>query len=104
MKDFLIVIDDEALQDIQNATDWYNLQLLGLGTRFQKQVIKQINSLKKDANLYAIRYQNIRCMLVKKFPFMIHFLLDDKFEKVEIFAIIHTSKNPKIWFKRLQNI
>jgi hypothetical protein len=36
-----IKIDAEALQDIQDATDWYNEQVPGLGSRFQKQVKRQ---------------------------------------------------------------
>ena len=33
-----ILIDEEALLDIQAATDWYNEQLQGLGTRFQNRL------------------------------------------------------------------
>ena len=44
MTKYKIKIEREALQDIQEATDWYNEQLNGLGSRFQKQVIVQINS------------------------------------------------------------
>lgn len=47
MNTYKLKIHEEALQDIQNATDWYNEHLQGLGSRFQKQVKTQINSLKK---------------------------------------------------------
>jgi hypothetical protein len=69
MPEYLIKIFPEALQDIQKATNWYNDQLAGLGERFQKQTIKQINKLKISAELYAIRYNNVRCMVIKKFPY-----------------------------------
>jgi hypothetical protein len=36
MRTYKLKIDEEALQDIQNATDWYNEQLQGLGTLFKK--------------------------------------------------------------------
>ncbi|MBI1769951.1 MAG: hypothetical protein HYR67_16415 [Bacteroidetes bacterium] len=32
MKNYKISIDPDALQDIQQATDWYNEQLPGLGS------------------------------------------------------------------------
>lgn len=48
MTKYKISIDSDALQDIQHATDWYNQQVKGLGSRFQKQVKKQINSLKSN--------------------------------------------------------
>ncbi len=61
-----ISIDPEALQDIQQATDWYNEQLAGLGSRFQKQVKTQINALKRNPITYTARYANVRCVPVKK--------------------------------------
>ena len=94
---YKISIDIEALQDIQEATNWYNEEVQGLGSRFQKQVKSQINSLKTSHHNYACRYADVHCMLIKKFPFMIHFTVDHKQKLVEIFAIIHTSRNPKIW-------
>jgi hypothetical protein len=80
MSKYTISIDTDALQDIQDATDWYNKQLTGLGSRFQKQVKTQINSLKKNAVIYAVRYENVRCMLIKRFPFMVHFTLNENKE------------------------
>ena len=100
MNTYKLKIHEEALQDIQNATDWYNEHLQGLGSRFQKQVKTQINSLKKDATLYTIRYADVRCMIIKKFPFIVHYTFDSKLLLVEVFAVIHTSRNPKIWEKR----
>lgn len=100
MANYKINVAPDALQDIQEATDWYNEQLSGLGSRFQKQVVKQINSLKANPLGYATRYAEVRCMLVKKFPFMVHFTLDEKQKLIEVFAIFHTSRNPKIWQER----
>lgn len=100
MKNYKISIDVEALEDIQQATNWYNEQCPGLGTNFQNQVKLQINDLKKHALIYAIRYKNVHCNIVKKFPFMIHYTIDEVSNLVKVFAIIHTSRNPKIWKKR----
>ena len=76
MSQYQIKIYPEALEDIQQATDWYNGQLPGLGARFQSQVIKQINKLKKLPEIYAIRYNDVRCIVIKKFPFMVHFTIE----------------------------
>ena len=100
MNNYKIRIDEDALQDIQNATIWYNKQLEGLGSKFQKQIKSQINALKKDATIYAIRYDNVRCMNIKKFPFMVHYSISTNLLLVEVFAITHTSRNPEIWDER----
>ena len=47
MKKFRIKIDPQAIADIQDITDWYNLQQAMLGKRFQELTIQQINKLDK---------------------------------------------------------
>jgi hypothetical protein len=55
MKKYKVKIESEALDDIQEITDWYNDAQEGLGKRFQKTAIKHINSLNKDPQIFAIR-------------------------------------------------
>jgi len=97
MKKYKVKIEPEALADIQDITDWYNEAQKGLGKRFQNTTIKQINSLNKDPHIYAIRYKEIRCIVVKKFPYMVHFYINDENNTVEVLAVINTERNPKIW-------
>jgi plasmid stabilization system protein ParE len=97
---FKIKIDPEALADIREITDWYNEQQTDLGKRFQKTLINQIDSLEKSPEIYAIRYNKIRCMIVKRFPHMVHFYINEKLRIVEVLAVIHTNRNPKIWSKK----
>jgi plasmid stabilization system protein ParE len=101
MKKYFVRIEPEALNDIQKITDWYNEQQAGLGGRFQKTVIQQINSLKKDPHIYVLRYKEIRCVLVKKFPYMTHFYINEENNIVEVIAVISTDRNPKIWTERI---
>ena len=100
MRKYGLVIYTAALQDIQDATDWYNKQSRGLGARFQKQVKQQINVLKFNPHSFYVRYAEVRCMLVRKFPFLIHFVINEDQHTVEIFAVIHTSRHPRIWEER----
>jgi plasmid stabilization system protein ParE len=102
MKKYKVKIEPEALSDIQEITDWYNEAQAGLGKRFQNTAIKQINSLNKDPQIYAIRYKEIRCMLVKKFPYMVHFFINQETSAVEVLAVISTDRNPKIWEQRTE--
>ncbi len=100
MKKYSMKIEPEALADIREITDWYNEQQAGLGKQFQNTAIKQINSLSKSPQIHAIRYKEIRCMIIKNFPYMVHFYINDNNDKIEIFAVISTSRDPKIWTKK----
>lgn len=103
MNRFRIQIDIEAIDDLQQATDWYNQELPGLGKRFLQAAKLKIATLKKTPLNYSIRYDHVRCALVGKFPFLIHFTVDEKSKLVEVHAVLHTSRNPKIWKKRIKN-
>jgi len=100
MKKYIIAIEPNALSDIQEVTDWYNKKQDGLGTRFQKTTLQLINNLDFYPQIYAIRYKEIRCMPVYKFPYMVHFYINDKNHTVEILAVISTDRNPKIWIEK----
>lgn len=102
MAKFELVIDSDALQDIQEVTNWYNMQSPGLGVRFQKRAITHINKLAQNPLSHSIRYATIRCSLIRKFPFLIHFTVDEEHAIVTIYAVIHTSRNPKIWEQKMK--
>lgn len=102
MEKYSIKIDEETLNDLREIVIWYNNALNDLGLRFHKQVKSQINSLKKNPHIYAIRYSDTRCLLVKKFPFIIHYSINEESFIVEIYAIFHTSRNPQIWKSRIK--
>ena len=102
MKKYKVKIEPEAMTDIQGITDWYNEAQANLGKRFQNTAVKQINSLNKSPHVHAVRYKEIRCMLVKKFPYMIHFFINEENNSVEVLAVISTDRNPKIWEEKTQ--
>lgn len=103
MKKYIIKIAPEALAEIQEITHWYNEAQAGLGKRFQNTAVKQINALKKDPQVYAIRYKEIRCVVINKFPYMVHFYINNENKTIEILAVISTDRNPEIWKEKTSN-
>ena len=87
-----LIIDNRALQDVQEAIDFYDNHQTGLGKQFELILNKHFEVLQKSP-FSQIRYDNIRCLPVKKFPYMIHFSVDEKDKKIIITAIFHTSIN-----------
>jgi plasmid stabilization system protein ParE len=99
---YKVKVEPQALADIQEITDWYNEKQVGLGKRFQKTAINQIDGLCKNPYVCAIRYKEIRCLLVNKFPYMAHFYINEENKTVEVLAVISTSRNPKIWLEKTE--
>jgi len=99
---FKLIYNPEVHKDIQEAVDWYNQQQQGLGRRFFSIIKTYFTALKDSATHYAIRYDDIHCMPVKKFPYMIHYRIDYKNKFVKVEALFHTSQNPEKWNNRLK--
>ena len=60
-----------AKQDIQCAAQWYNSKKKGLGRQFTSEVRRKI-----------------------------HYTIDESTQTIPIIAILHTSRNPKLWKNR----
>ena len=90
-----IKIYNQAYSDIKEAAEWYVQQSAGLGVRFKSPVIKQVDMLSSNAFHHAVRYDEVRCFKINKFPFNIHYTITG--EEIHVFAVIHTSRNPEIW-------
>ena len=101
---FKIVYNPEVQNDIQSAVDWYNKQQAGLGKRFLSAAKKHLNALKDNAKHYAIRYDDIHCMPIKKFPHMAHYRIDSKNKTIKVEAVFHTSRDPERWYQRTKQI
>jgi len=93
---FEVIILPTALQDVQDAVDYYDEQSIGLGERFEAELNEFLITL--DTNpFFQNRYDVVRCLPLKKFPFMVHFTVDKEKKQVVIQAVLHTSLHPKIW-------
>jgi hypothetical protein len=104
MKSYKLILDQAARSDIREAAKWYEKRVVGLDTRFKENVKQQIGVLKINADGYSIRYKKMHCMPVQGFPFLIHFVINDSNTTVTVLAVIHTSRNPKIWEEKTKDI
>lgn len=96
---YRLVIQPEVFDDIQKAIDWYNSQQKGLGNKFFTAIQKEYEHLRKNPR-FQIRYDDVRCLPIKKFPYMIHFCVKEESQIVIIMGVINTYMNPEIWEKR----
>lgn len=97
---YQIIILPLAKSDIKEAALWYNKQRQGLGKRFTQQVRSKVKTIKVNPHAYRIRYNNVHTAIVDRFPFMIHFIIEEEQKIVIISAVLHTSQNPDKWTTR----
>jgi len=86
-----------AKTDIREAAKWYNEHQYGLGRIFTNRIRKTIDYIRKNPKAVAVRYDNVRTAVLDTFPYMVHFAIDEANKTVVIFAILNTSRDPRIW-------
>jgi|SRR5690554_6045697 len=100
-KKFTLDIEPEAFDDIKEAVNFYNSRKPGLGKRFFNTIDKHFDFLMKNYSSFAVRYDDIRCMPVKKFPYMIHYRVLENQQTVSVKAIFCTHNDPDKWEERV---
>lgn len=93
---FKLIVLPSARADIQDAIKWYNRQQMGLGRRFHAEVKSTLDHLKGNP-FFENRYDKVRCLPLKKFPFMVHFTVNEERGLVVVHAVFHTSLHPRKW-------
>jgi hypothetical protein len=97
---YTLVFANEVYDDLQQSIDWYNEAKAGLGSRFYFEVKNQIKTINKTPFIFAIRYDDVRCAKIEKFPYLIHFKIFSKEKIIKVIAIFSTNRDPIIWEER----
>jgi len=90
-------VNPQAKIDIQDQIHFYNDKQKGLGKRFYNDVKSTFKTIRKNP-FFQIRYKDVRCLPLKKFPAMVHYTVDEK--QITVRAVFHTSQDPQKWKKR----
>jgi plasmid stabilization system protein ParE len=94
------IILPQAKEDIREAAQWYNKQQTGLGKRFITQIREKVHFIRQNPKASNIRYKNVRTAILNIFPFMVHYIADEKNKTIIVSAVLHTSRDPKLWESR----
>jgi hypothetical protein len=98
---FKLEFNPQIYLDIQKQADYYRkeTQSNALGKRFVKAVKSEIFRLKKHALQYEVKYDDVRCLPVPKFPVRVHYRVNETEKTVKVEAIIGTFESPDKWLK-----
>lgn len=90
-----LLVSDETRLDIIDAFSWYESRRTGLGKDFQLCLEAGLNLISRDPSLCQKRYKQVRIHFIERFPYGIHYLVED--DVVKVFGLFHTSRNPTKW-------
>jgi toxin ParE1/3/4 len=100
--DFTIDHLPDVEQDVQDIYDWYEEQHTGLGEDFLLSSDAALNSIERNPLAYQIVYKGVRKTNTRRFPFGVFYVVAK--QQITIIAIIHQSRHPRTWKKRISKM
>ncbi len=97
-----IILSKEAEFDIEEGVEWYDSTKRGLGFEFAYRIEEKFELIEEHPFMYAEIYKDIRRVLLKKFPYAIFYYVSEEQKEINVFAIINTQRNPRIWKGRVK--
>lgn len=89
----------EAEADVSSAYSYYEDCLKGLGSDFILCLEESLERMSRNPEMYPIAYKGLRRALIKRYPFGVFYLVES--EAVVVIAVMHCSRNPDSWKKRI---
>ncbi len=81
--------------DILEATQYYKT----INPKLAKQFLFRLREAKAHIALnplgFQTKYKTVKTLMLKQFPYLIHYLIEDKKKQIVILAVVHAYKNPK---------
>jgi plasmid stabilization system protein ParE len=96
---FTLLINEEARQDILQASAWYEDKRRHLGKQFADEVIFYLKHLTEFPLSYQRKYKENRELLLKTFPYVIVYRVTNP-QTVIVLAVAHCKQNSKKKRKR----
>ncbi len=96
-----LIIRSEAEADALLAFRWYNEQRPGLGQEFLAELDKAIESIRANPEASRKVHREYRRALTRRFPYAVFYTAS--VQRVIVFAILHTARDPRLWRQRGEN-
>ena len=81
-----------AKDDIELAFAWYERQRRGLGFEFLDCLEASIQNIIDCAEMYQIRYSNLRSCPIRRFPFSIFYSIEDN--EIVVHSVFDNRQDP----------
>jgi toxin ParE1/3/4 len=96
-----IVFRPAAVEDVVNASAWYEAHAPGLGEDLVDEILKAMRRAQDNPELFRIvlRGQEVRRVLTNRFPYRIFFSIAD--DTLYVHAVLHGARRDGRWTERL---
>jgi toxin ParE1/3/4 len=90
---YKIIVSPRAVKEIENAVEYYSLYSAKAPLHFIDE-IKQCYLQLESNPFLRVRYNNIRSIGLKKFPFSLYYVINELRNSVRILSCFHDKRDP----------
>jgi len=94
-----LVIAPEVVQDLAEASAWYEARRVGLGEELLSCVDACIAAICRMPEMNVVVHQQYRRGLVRRFPYAVFY--EYAAPTLTVYAVLHTARDPDKWRRRL---
>ena len=97
---YIFVNKSAVVFDIEDIVAHYKIINPALAIAFLDRLEEAKKYVSHHPLAFQIKYKNVRTVLLKQFPYHIHYIIDDVKKQIVVLAIIHAYIKPKNYLKR----
>ena len=101
MKKYKLFFTPAATAHIIQISAWYNEQKKGLGKRFKDSLKTELAEVKRNPFTRSFRYDGVRFAAVKKFPYAVHYTINEDTPIIIIHTVFGFKEDPDKWVKEI---
>ena len=90
---YSIVLTKRARKEIKNTVDYYALYSNHAPINFTA-ILKDAFDTLTTHPFFAVKYKNVRTITLKKFPYTLYFVVNEKNKTVRVLSCFHNKRNP----------
>jgi toxin ParE1/3/4 len=94
-----LILEEEAELELAGSIAFYEERMSGLGLDFEAAARRALKIITRAPKRWPIGKHGTRRFVMRRFPFVIHYL--DMPDRIWIVAFAHTSRKPNCWKTRL---
>ena len=94
-----VKIQGQASAEADEAAAWYEAQCPGLGVEFVLELDAAMERAASSPEVYAMRYREARRVLLRRFPYSVYFVFENRV--IEVLAVLHQHQEPSLWQSRV---
>lgn len=95
---YKIIVSPKAQIEIEEISEYYFHISFSILTKFYTELENAYKYLEKNPH-FQTRYKNYRAIPIKKFPYLLFFLIDETNKTIKVLSCFNTSRSPKIYPK-----